>query len=168
MILLNTPLGLRAAEIHAADEYVVKAAFLYGFAKFVSWPSESFPADSTSLNICILGDAPIGSALDTISDKTIDGRPVKTKQFDDLGAISTCQILFVSASESERLKPIVEAARKYHVLTVSDMEGFDHAGGMIRLFAVGKNLRFSINQEASRLAGLKISSKLLTLSIDDN
>lgn len=151
-----------------ANEYVIKSAFLYNFALFVDWPLESFSASRASLDVCLIGNAPFGSALETISNKTIRERQVKVQRIDNIEAISTCHVLFVSESESEHLKPILESARKHHVLTVSDMVRFDRFGGMIRLFATGDNIRFSINENAAHLAGLKISSRLLNLAVTNN
>ena len=46
------------------DEYQVKAAFLYNFAKFVEWPQEAFQNQSEPLVVCVLGDNPFGRTLD--------------------------------------------------------------------------------------------------------
>src|SRR5690242_8114867 len=51
---------------YAADslELQVKAAFLYNFAKFVEWPTDSRTAGANgSLAFCIFGDEPLFSAL---------------------------------------------------------------------------------------------------------
>jgi len=39
------------------DEYQVKAAFLFNFAKFVEWPAKSFSKPSDPIVICILGES---------------------------------------------------------------------------------------------------------------
>jgi hypothetical protein len=50
------------------------------------------------------------------------------------------------------------------VLTVGDTEGFTEAGGMINLTIVDQRVHFEINPDAARRAGMKISSKLLSLA----
>jgi hypothetical protein len=150
------------------DEYAFKSAFLYNFAKFVTWPLESFPADRPFLNICLIGDAPFGSSLEAISSKTIYEKQLTVQRIDNIEAISSCHVLFISKSEANRLKPILESARSHHVLTVSDIERFDLSGGMIHLFTASDKIRFSINQDAAKLAGLEISSQLLKLSVTNN
>ena len=60
---------------HAQEskEYQLKAAFLFNFAQFVKWPSDSFPDADAPFYIGILGDDPFGSALEeTIQGETID------------------------------------------------------------------------------------------------
>ena len=49
------------------------------------------------------------------------------------------------------------------VLTVSEVDGFTSAGGMINFFSDDKKVRFEINNEMATRARLKISSKLLAL-----
>ena len=152
----------------ALDEYTVKSALLYNFAKFVTWPLDSFPANRPSLDICLIGDAPFGSSLEAISSKTIHDRQLTVQQIDNIEAISNCHVLFINESEINRLKPILESARRHHVLTVSDIKRFDLSGGMIHLFTASDKIRFSINQDAANLAGLEISSQLLKLSVTNN
>ncbi len=58
-ILTNLPgASLNAQQM---DEYQVKAAFLYNFAKFVEWPAETGGAPG-ALTICILGRDPFGQS----------------------------------------------------------------------------------------------------------
>ena len=49
-------------------EYQLKTAFLYNFAKFIEWP-----ADSGSLNFCILGEDNFGRDIDSIEGKAVGG-----------------------------------------------------------------------------------------------
>ena len=66
------------------DEYQVKAAFLYNFAKFVEWPSQAFQTSKDPITVCVLGHNPFGNALeDVIRGKSIEGRPVVSRQVSD-------------------------------------------------------------------------------------
>ena len=50
------------------------------------------------------------------------------------------------------------------MLTVSDMEGFAEAGGVIGLMKTDEKIRFEINLLAAKDAGLVINSRLLNLA----
>jgi hypothetical protein len=50
------------------------------------------------------------------------------------------------------------------ILTISDMEGFTSANGMIQLKKKQNTMRFDINREAAEKVHLKINSKLLKLA----
>ena len=52
-----------AARAQVADQYQVKAAFLYNFAKFVEWPPRSYKNPSAPFVIGVLGKNPFGNAL---------------------------------------------------------------------------------------------------------
>ena len=84
LVPLVTSLALAAFLAVAADpdpragslELQVKAAFLYNFAKFVEWPSDTRSAGSSgSLAFCVFGDEPLFTALtQSLVGKTINGR----------------------------------------------------------------------------------------------
>jgi hypothetical protein len=59
----------------------------------------------------------------------------------------------------------VAAFRTLPVLTISDLEGFTDAGGIVRLLFEHGQLRFMIGLDSARRAGLQLSAKLLTLAI---
>ena len=69
-----------SAEPLQNKEYLIKAAFLYNFAKFVEWPSESFKNSADTIKLYILGNDPFGEALDTIRDKLVQGRRLAVKR----------------------------------------------------------------------------------------
>ena len=55
-------------------------------------------------------------------------------------------------------------------MTVGESEGFAALGGIINLTVEGSTVHFEVNQRAAQRAGLKISSKLLSLAkiVTDN
>lgn len=154
-----------SAEEPQPSEYQLKAVFLYNFAKFVEWPQEAFANPSTPFTIGVLGQSPFGDELDrTVRNKTINGHPFAIKYLRAISEVSTCHILFICSSERKRLSDILKAASAGNVLTVAETDRFLQAGGMIRFFMDDKKVRFEINDEAARSAGLRISSKLLGIA----
>lgn len=145
-------------------EYLIKAAFLYNFAKFTAWPDHAFAVDSPDLNVCVLGNDPFGDALDSINGKTIQGRTLKTMHIDDLEQVTQCQLLFIAASEAERLTSVLEDIGSSPVLTVAELPQFVQTGGIIKLKNVDNKVRFEINVEVAARAGLHLSSQLLRLA----
>ena len=87
------------------------------------------------------------------------------KRFVTLQAMGPCHILFVSASEHAHLPQILTALKNKSTLTISEIEGFLTLGGMINFLTVDNKIRFEIHQTAAERAGLKLSSKLLSLAI---
>jgi hypothetical protein len=154
-----------AASGQTVDEYQVKAAFLYNFAKFVEWPALTFKNDKDPVRICVLGQNPFGSALgDAVRGKTVLGRPFVL--IDILGAdqVSDCQILFISASERKRLRSIFAELRTPGVLTVGETDGFAAQGGIVNFKLTDGRVHLEINVEAAGQAKLRINSSVLNLA----
>jgi hypothetical protein len=145
-------------------EFQVKAAFLFHFAQFVEWPPTAFAASNSPLCIAVLGDNAFGAAIEeTVRGETIQNRKLAVRHFRHLKDVKDCHLLFVSKSETARMNDIVANLKLQPILTVSDLESFTTRGGMIRFFLEGPQLRFEINPDAARQAGLRLSSQLLNL-----
>ena len=167
MLLIGVVLGSLAVgtQAQSAGEYQVKAAFLYNFAKFVEWPQNSFSDASAPLRICVFGRDPFGQELrDLVSAKTVQGRKFEVDQVVDLQQARLCHVLFIASSEKTAVKRILEGLRGASVLTVGDTKGFAEQGGMINFVLENDRVQFEVNSKAAEQAGLKISSKLLSVA----
>jgi hypothetical protein len=99
-----------------------------------------------------------------VRGKTAKGRKVVVLHFHSVEEVKDCDVLFVSASEKGRLSQILKAVQHSHMLTVSDLDGFCEAGGMINLFSVKSRVGFQVNLAAASRARLRVSSQLLKLA----
>lgn len=157
--------GVQIARAQAPSEYQVKAAFLLNFARFVDWPDGSAAGTHDSMSLCVVGDDPFRGILDeTVKGKTVNGRDLVVERFKRGDDARDCQIVFISASESRRLNPILESLKGASVLTVGETDGFAQRGGIINFVLEDNRVHFEINVEAAERARLKISSKLLSLA----
>jgi hypothetical protein len=139
------------------EEYRLKAAFLYNFAKFVEWPI----ADRDRFTICVVGADGVAEELaGVVAGKQVAELPVAVERV-AADAPAGCQILFVTAAAEAE-----DAARRAGagVLTVGEGPDFAARGGMIAFTQEENRLRFEINKRAAQEAGLQVSSKLLKLA----
>jgi hypothetical protein len=162
-----------AADAQAGDasdspEYLIKAGFIYNFAKFVEWPAATFSQPDSPIVIGVLGTDPFGNVLDRIvEDKKIGARGFVVKRYKwakDLKDLKDCKILFVSASEKAHIDEILVSVKGLPILTVGETPGFAERGGVIRFTLEDNRVRFEVNVDAAHLADLNISSRLLTLA----
>ena len=164
-ILVGAVITLSAeAKEPLLHEYRVKVAFLYNFAKFIHWPESAFVDSEYPVFICILGKDPIMDALQSITGKTVRGRRIVISHIKNIRSIKKCHILFVTKSEKSRIKHTISKLKEKSVLTVSDMDDFVKAGGMIGMVRVENKIRFHINLVSAQDSGLTISSQLLKLA----
>lgn len=152
----------------AAREYQVKAVFLYNFTKgYITWPSSVFANQAEPFHICILGEDPFDGILDTtVQGKTAkEGRSVVIDRIEEIDAISSCHLLFIEKSQQDHLAQIRLLAKRYSILTVSDIEGFtENQGGMIEIFTLENKIKVAINICVLEQAKLKAAADLLKLS----
>jgi hypothetical protein len=148
-----------------AEEYAVKAAFLFHFAQFVEWPEETFGDANSPVTYCTIGEDPFHGALDAaLNGKTIGARSFRVQHFKQPQEIQGCHVLFIGAGE-KRLRPaILASARGNSVLTVGESEHFIQEGGMIGFLLEENKIRFEVNLEAAQKEKLRISSRLLALA----
>ncbi len=149
----------------SAEEYRIKAAFLYNFAKFVDWPPKAFKGPSDPIVIGVLGKNPFGDSLnEAVAGKTFGGRAFQVREVADAQQAAACQIVFISSSERKRLATLFSQLGNSAVLTVGDTDNFAALGGIINFKIEGGNVRLQINTEAARKEQLHISAKLLSLA----
>jgi hypothetical protein len=147
------------------SEYEVKAVYLLNFGRFVTWPvqQETLPPDT--FPICVLGQDPFGQALDnTLSGEKLGGISVAARRIQKPQDALRCRILFISRSERPHLGAILDVLENRPVLTVSDAPDFVQRGGMIQFVQQGDRIRFSVNLDSARNAGLTFSSQLLKVA----
>jgi hypothetical protein len=145
-------------------EYDVKAAYLFNFGRFVSWPDQG-SVNNGVFPICVLGQDPFGRALDNmLTGEKINGAEVTIRRLQRPEEALNCRLLFISASEDSRLQAILQVLGKSPVLTVSDLPNFTRHGGMIQFVLEDERVRFSVNLAAAENSGLVLSSQLLKVA----
>lgn len=152
---------LPAASIAApVSEYQVKAAFLYNFARFVDWPSQSHRPGN--LTLCIVGTNPFGSAINVIAGKPVGNDKLSVRQASP-DNVADCQIVYIAGSDTATLDKVLASIRGRPIITVGDAKGFADGGAVFNFYSEDNKIRFEINIDAARRTGLSISSQLLRL-----
>jgi hypothetical protein len=147
------------------EEYQVKAAFLYNFAKFVEWPPRDFKDAADPIAVCIAGETPIYGQLDSaVNGKIAGNRSFAVRQVSDAQHSEGCHILFIGLTERKRIPAFLAGVRKWGILTVGETPEFIADGGVVNFKLEGGKVRFQINAEAADEEQLHISSKLLSLA----
>lgn len=146
-------------------EYQVKAAYLYGFGRFVEWPSGAPIATDGAFVLCVLGDDPFGKLLDDAAyGGVLKNQPVSVRRIERAEDGGACDTVFVSASEQPRLARTLSLLGRRPVLTVGDSPEFARQGGMIGFSMEGSRVRFTVNLTAAQAAGLMLQSELLRVA----
>jgi len=152
-------LALAAPVCGAADspmEAKIKAAYIFHLINFVEWPN--LPEEN--FRICVRSAGRVGELLDELSNRTARGRPIQVARDGDP---TQCQMIYFGNREQAPAELLARLG-KAGVLAVGDGEGFAGRGGIVGFYTDAGKIKLEVNQEASRAAHLRLSSKLLELA----
>ena len=163
--------GLQASaqnfDASGSTEYLVKAGFIYNFAKLVEWPGLALTNPGQPIVIGVLGNDSFAATLERVVDgKKIEVHPflVKRVRSPKESKECACHMLFIASSKSSHVDELIQLLKGKSVLTIAETPGFTKQGGIINLVHEDSKVRFEVNVDAAKQAGLNISSRLLSLA----
>lgn len=152
----------------SASEYAIKSALLFKLPRFIYLPKL---ADDEALQLCVLGENPFGSALHKLAQTPIDGRQITVRQFADGKQLEQlpldCHLLFIARSETAHLAGILQQLKQAPTVTISDIDGFAKAGGMVEMAlnpSSGSALHILINRKVAQAQKIDFNAQLLRLA----
>ena len=163
MILAGSLGAISAAEI--ADEFRLKAAFLFNFTKFVEWPAAAFKTPIEPITLCVVGKSQVAIALEqAVEGKIVRNRPLAAKMLAEPLQLSGCHVVFVPSSERKWMRDITRNALGHDVLLAGEADWFLREGGDFNLRLENGTVHIQANPDAIERQGLHVSSKLLGLA----
>jgi hypothetical protein len=146
----------------SAPEHEVKAAFLYNFTKFVTWPPRP---GNQPFRVCVVADESTTAAIgSTMQDEIFDGQAAETIVPSSQEQARSCQVLYVGSDGSSRGASLLAAVRATPVLTVGDAADFLERGGIIQFVAEAGRIRFDVNLTHAARAQLSINARMLRVA----
>jgi len=145
----------------------LKARFLYTFISFTEWPEKAFVDSDSAYKIGILGDGAIVKLYQTMKRNDINGREIHAESLplDYLTQdLSRYQILFVRESHKSHLAKLQEVTKDLPILVISENINQENQLSMINFIKLGNKVRFAINNENAKSAGIKFRSQLLKVA----
>lgn len=145
-----------------APEYAVKAAFIYHFVQYVTWPVEAFPSRDSPVVIGILGQDPFGDVIDRVVERHgVMGRRIEVRRVTPEDAAARCHVVFISREDGAFLTDWLGALRTKPILSVTESPGELSAGASINFVKQGNSLRYDVNLETVEESGLKNATPML-------
>lgn len=145
-----------ALAVAQVQDVALKAAFIYNFALFTTWPKPG-PALAT-FNVCAPRSSPMWESLLKLNGKPVEGKPwTLTDPIEEDGA--ACSIVVLSGPASP---PKAELARG--ALIIDDGTAEAASAAAITLVKEAEHIRFDVDTGEALRQGLTFSSKLLRLA----
>lgn len=158
---------VQAAAVASDDlpEYVLKAGFLFNFAKYVEWPADAFDGPEAPLRVGVVGKDPFGGKLEkALKGRSVRNRPFVVERFAGPDELRFCHLLFVPRTETPRREKILEKTRAWPTISVGEEEGFARAGGVVGILIVDQKPRLELNTDAAARARLTVDARLIKLA----
>lgn len=172
MMMLTLGAHAPAATSMLTDVQAKLVIINHFLGQYTNWPG-SYALDNLSeVNICSVGDDGVTSQLSLMEKASSKELKVNVLNHVSQRGFSRCHVLYIATSEQHRLQRILRSASAYPVLTISSIDGFITAGGMVGLEVQTKYqgtferefIRYSINLNALHKAKLSIHPDAMELA----
>jgi YfiR/HmsC-like len=147
------------AKEYAYTDAAVKAAYILNITHFVDFPERKH------VELCIIGDDLIGVSIASQQVNNSEAfERVSISKREPNATLDSCNMVYISAQQSDKLGIILYKTDQFSILTISDIPAFSRKGGMIELAIVKNKVQMYIDQALAARHGLGLSAKLLNFS----
>ena len=162
--LLLATLLVGSATSALRREYELKATFVLNFAKLVQWPDGAL-GTATDFDIAVMADKEQYASIESAMDgRRVAGHLVRSRRVVSLDQLDGAHIVFVTRDSGVGAEDVVSATLGKNVLLIGESRDFARRGGAINFYTEYRKIRFEVNPEAVKKAGLQISSRLLSVA----
>jgi hypothetical protein len=144
----------------SALEQATKAAMIYNFGRFTTWPNSRFDRPDDPVVVCIDPSDPLAPALAGINGKQLGARVLVVRRTPRID--HSCDMAYIAAAAAS--DGFLSSLADRGVLTIGEAPSFSRSGA-IKLVTIGRQVRFEINQQVATAAGAHLSSNLLRLAV---
>ena len=151
----------RSQEASVTSQYPIISAYIYNFTQFTTWPDKAIKDE---FSVCVLGRDPFGASLAPLKSRSVNQKNIAIRYQRRGDGLTGCNILFIAESESDHVDEIVKSLGDAPVLTMSNIDGFTDAGGMVEFQRNDQKIGIKIGLTSVQNSGITISSKLLRIA----
>lgn len=150
---------ITAAPANADASYTIRAGFILNFLKLTS-----FNSSPKQYELCVRDNDKTYQVFKALEKRDVQSKALKVSNLSSLNQAASCSAVYVGSDFDKEFQNVADKLRDSGVLSIGEGEEFLAAGGLIGFTEENRKLRFSVNLERSKSAGLKMSSQLLRLA----
>lgn len=151
------------------SESAVKAAFLYKFCFYVTWPDSAFENAFSPIIIGVSGKKQfIDKLSETVNGRSLSGRNFVIRKIDSNASLADLHVLYIAEKStflSEHPQDIFTKVPKDKPLLIVNDSEVSSSETIIRFIEQENRIRFAVSRTQAEAVGLKISSQLLALAL---
>lgn len=139
----------------------VKASLLANFAKYTTWPDNTFATPETPVIIGVLGPRAFIEIIEQTAQKTHGARRIEVRAISTVDEAMQCQLVYITEEERKNEAAWFTAMKGKPIVTVGESGQTIRRGGQLE-FAIEKDrLKFDASWPAMEAAGVKFKSDML-------
>ncbi|HMT28309.1 MAG TPA: YfiR family protein [Bacteroidia bacterium] len=149
--------------VSSANEYAVKAMFIYNFTKYLDWTR----AESNSeFNIAVYGNSEIIKYLKEIAiRKNVNGKHINVTTIFSLQEATSMQVVFIPEIYSSVINELAGNPKLKSVLLITEHAGSIRKGAHINFIQIDGKMKFEMNETAMKKDGVGYSKELESLAV---
>ena len=141
---------------------IIKASFVYNFAKLVGWPDKKSDGNFT---IGILGEANLYKQIvEKYSGKQIGNQTIEIVQLLSPEQMPDLHILFISRATSDVTPTVSAKLNKNHTMIITEDDTGLSNGATLNFVVVDNQQKFEISETNAATQGLTIGMTLKSLA----
>jgi hypothetical protein len=151
-----------ACRAQVRDEREVRSAYVFNLVKYVEWP-----AGNSNILIGYIGEGETGAVMQTmLSGRNFDSHTIRFVAMPSEEDLAKCSAVYVAATSDAETRRLLDRLKTINgaMLTIGETESFLRAGGAVALVRVDDHIQIEVNLDAAQRAGVRISSRLLSLA----
>ena len=141
---------------------IVKAAYIYNFAKLIDWPSAN---KEGNFIIGVYGKTNVYQELiKKYSTKRIGTQDIEIKKLSASPKVGSVHVLFVAQNSTSDLAAILSNLQYEPVLVITEDAGTLGKGSIINFLVIDNSLKFELNVSEAKNRQLIVGSRLKDLA----
>lgn len=142
---------------------MVKASYIYNFAKLVDWPSDN---KKGNFIISVMGGGNLHQELvKKYNTKQIGSQQIEIRKLSKTLQVSRCHVLFVGKEYFDFLPELAEALKNEATLIVSEGSDALNRGAALSFVVIDSNWKYELNESNALTRKLFITSTLKSLAL---
>lgn len=148
---------------HASNggNYSVYSMFIYNFVKYLEWPE-----NNDKIMIAVWNNASAAEELSKMAKaKSTPAREITVQNISDEEGILKFHVIFIPANSSSVLPKLAQKLKSKPIVVITEEPDLTSKGASVSFKTVSEKVRFQLNNEMMKSAGLKVSGTLEALAI---
>lgn len=143
----------------------IKAAFIYRFCGYTTWPQTRFSGGHDPIRVGVVGHQRVVDEINrAFIGKTVGGRPLSVHKVDRKSDVEAFHLLYFSKSSRSDLPDFPVLRQPLPILAITEEPALSE-NAIINFIMQGDYIRFEISRTRAQEVGLEISSQLLSVAI---